>query len=121
LKTREVIAALQKADPTGELEVVADGQPIYVVERLPAYYDGSLHMLVQNKAMQCFNIVGYKITNEGEKVRLHLISLEGLLFDDPEMPVDLSEMLEGPAKERYQKQIEEWRQDGRTADEPKKD
>ena len=33
---------LKEADPTGEEEVCIDNQPVWFVQRMPAYYDGRL-------------------------------------------------------------------------------
>lgn len=103
MKTRELIAALQREDPTGEAEVVADGTPIYCVEGQFAGYDGPLQMLLEDeeKKGKSWSITGYKVTVQGMKVRLHLMGLRDVLLDYPDMPVDLSE-LSGWNRERWE-------------------
>lgn len=88
MKTKELIAALQEEDPSGELQVVCEGSPIYFAERQPAYYDGSLHVPVQDPECKHWNIIGWKVTVEGQKVRLHTVSLENALEMNPELPVE---------------------------------
>lgn len=94
MKTKDLIAELIKADPSGELEVIAGGTPIYFVDCEPAYYDGPLKILIQDKSLTCYNITGFKYTHQGEKVRLHLMDLDDVLLNDPDLPVDISEVTE---------------------------
>ena len=42
MKTKDLIKMLKEADPTGEEEVCIDNQPVWFVQRMPAYYDGRL-------------------------------------------------------------------------------
>lgn len=109
MKTRELIAALQKEDPTGELEVIAGSAPIYFATREPAYWDGSLQMLIHDDSKRpYYSIVGYKVTDRGEKIRLNLMELDDVLLDAPDAPVDLSELSEG-RRERWAKRVSEVR------------
>lgn len=94
MKTKELINNLQELDPSGELEVVAGGIPIYFVQRLPAYYDGALQILIQDKSRNDYNIIGYKYTHKGDKIRLDLMELDDCLLSNPDLPVDLSEVTE---------------------------
>lgn len=116
MKTKELVAALQSEDPSGELEVVAGGLPIYYVERLPAYYDGNLQMLVQDKSVQGYNITGYKVTGKGEKVVMRLMDLGDVLCEDAEAPVDLSG-LSKLSFEDWTKRVEAERKESREGDE----
>lgn len=110
MKTRELIAALQKEDPSGELEVVASGTPIYFVERQEAYYDGPLQMLVHDESKRpYYSIVGYKVTQRGSKVKLHLMSLDDCMLDEISLPVDLSEVSDFH-RERWEKRVAELRE-----------
>lgn len=110
MTTKELIRRLEELDPEGTLEVAIGGcEPIYVVERLPAYYDGSLQVLIQDRALDpYFNVVGGKIVRSGEKIRLSAYTIEDLLGDDPDAPVDLSE-----ARESDRLLVEQWREQGR--------
>lgn len=91
MKTRELIAELQKADPSGEIEVCVGNEPIYVVARGPAYYDGPLGMLIRDGA-QGYDIVGYKFTQDGEKVDIEVMGLDDCILDNADLPVDVSEI-----------------------------
>ena len=42
MKTKDLIKLLKEADPTGEEEVCIDNNPVWFVQRMPAYYDGRL-------------------------------------------------------------------------------
>lgn len=93
MKTRELIEALKKEDPSGELEVVAGGTPIYFASREPAYYDGPLQMLVIDETKRPYYcIAGYKVTQRGEKVKLHLMDIDLCMLDALDLPVDLTEL-----------------------------
>jgi hypothetical protein len=105
MKTRELIDQLQRADPSGELEVIADGTPVYFVSRQDAYYDGPLEMLIHDDSKRpYYSIVGYKVTQRGQKVRLHLMGLSDVLLDEPEAPVDLSELSDW-SRERWANRV----------------
>lgn len=108
MKTKELVELITRLDPSGELEVTADGVPIYMAQKLPAYYDGSLQMLLQDKSLQSYNIKGYKITNQGEKIVLTTMDLASVLSDNVDAPVDLSG-LEGHSKEFWTAKVEEER------------
>ena len=109
MKTRELVRLLQEEDPGGDLEAVIDGVPIYVVERLPAFYDGNLQMLIQDEEKNPFyNVTGYKVTSKGEKVLLRSMNIRSVLWDNPEATVDLSG-LHGFSLEQWQKKVEKLR------------
>ncbi len=109
MKTKELIEALKDADPSGELEVIAGSDPIYFVETQEAYYDGMLPMLVQDHTKgPYYNIVGFKYTPNGGKVRLHLMDLDSCILNDPEIPLDLSEV-PAHSKQRYFERAEKKR------------
>lgn len=101
MKTRELIEALQREDPSGEAEVIAGNTPIYFAEGQPAYYDGPLQMLIhdEEKKGKQWSIIGYKVTQRGQKVRLHLMNLEDVICDMPDAPLDLTEVSEMHRKE----------------------
>lgn len=105
MNTRELIAALQAADPTGDVPVCVANADLYFVERLPAYYDGSLEQLVhdETKRGKAWSIVGARLVRAGEKVRLRQMPVEDLLYEHPELPVEGG----NPAV------VERWRQQGR--------
>jgi hypothetical protein len=105
MKTKELIAQLQKEDPTGETEVIVDGSPIYSIENQPAYYDGPLKVLIQDHSLDpYYNIVGFKYVRGGNKIRISTMSLDDCLCDNPDLPVDTSELSEG-LKSYYEESI----------------
>lgn len=106
VKTRELIAELQAADPSGELPVCVDGEDIYFVERLPGYYDGAYQQLIHDESKKPYwSIVGGKITRKGEKVRIQVMSIRDVIQDMPDLPVELDEGM----REYYENKIAEWR------------
>jgi hypothetical protein len=93
MKSKELIRLLQVLDPTGETEVFVGSTPIYFLEKLPAYYDGYPQMLVQDETEGShYNIIGAKYLGSGDKIRIHIMSIDDILFDDYEAPVDYSEL-----------------------------
>lgn len=84
MKTKELIRQLQKEDPSGEEEVCVGNRDIHFVERLPAFYDGPLQVLIWKDD----EIVGAKITQEGYKIRIHTKDIESLIDDKPDIPVE---------------------------------
>lgn len=108
MKSKELIEQLLKADPNGEFEVVAAGIPIYFASRQPAYYDGALKILIQDKTSEHYNITGFKYTHQGNKIQLHLMDIDDVLLNDPDLLVDISEVTEH-SKDRISKSVEETR------------
>lgn len=99
MTTRELIAALEKMDPSGELDAVVENAAIIGVTVLPGYHDGCYH-----------RILPPAIRESGKKVALHARTLEDLLWDLPTVEVDLSDLSE-PRRERYAKEVEGWRRE----------
>lgn len=84
-----------EADPDGTAEFCVGNADIYFLEPKPAYWDGSLQLLIHDETKKPFySIVGAKRTNKGTKVDIVAMSIEDCLWDDPEMLVDYSEISE---------------------------
>jgi hypothetical protein len=82
MKTKELIRQLNEEDPTGELEVCVDGEDIFTVLNLPAYYDGPQQILIRDEKLSpYYDIVGAIINKEGRKVKIQTIDLECAMFD----------------------------------------
>ena len=110
MKTRELIRLLQEADPSGELECCVDNEDIHFLEVIPAYWDGRLQVFTRDPARKgYFDIVGAKITAAGTKIKIRHLSIEDLLIDNPEMPVDTG----GAGSAEHAAQVERWRATGR--------
>lgn len=109
MKRDELIKLIMEADPDGVAEFCVDNADIYYLEPKPAYYDGYLQLLVHDeKAKPFYSIVGAKRTGSGLKVCIQPMSIRDCLWDNPEMPVDYSE-LSDTTKKRYFEQDEEVR------------
>lgn len=75
MKTKKLIELLQQEDPSGEIEVCVGNVDIFFVERLPAYYDGSLQVLERDESLNGYNIIGGKYVRSGHKVVINTLSI----------------------------------------------
>lgn len=92
MKTKELIRQLQEADPTGEIECCVGNADIHFVQRLPAYYDGTLEVLVRDPEKRPFcDIVSGKRVSTGQKVNIHFMPIADAISEWPDFQVDYSE------------------------------
>lgn len=112
MKTKDLIAALQENDPSGEVECCVGNAPIFFLANMPAWYDGKLQVLVQDHSKDpYYNIVGAKRTNKGRKIVLHTHSIEDYISDNPEdAKIDYSECGDEFWVNRYREADEKVRQ-----------
>ncbi len=104
MKTKDLIRLLQEADPKGETEVCVDNADIYFVERLEAYWDGRLQVLIRNPdKAPYYNVEGVRFLSRGEKVRLNLLSFEDVLLNDPDARVEYDSKA---TRKRMEEQVE---------------
>lgn len=118
MKTKDLIAALQAADPSGELEVAVGNTDIHFVDKEPAYYDGCLQVLKRDpKKIDCYNIVGGEFRSNGNKIVIHTLSIKTALWDNSDLPVTFDADY---AREHYAPKVDGWRQEVKTfeADKP---
>lgn len=95
MKGKEVIRLLQEADPTGEIEVCVGNVDIFTIDKLPAYYDGKLQVLVRDPNAKYYPIIGGKYVSSGWKVSITPMSITDALENDPEnFTVDYSGLSE---------------------------
>lgn len=87
MKTRELILALQKADPNGELEVVVGNEPIFFLTNDPAYWDGTLQKLILDNTCHFYNVVGAVYCRVGAKIQIHTHSITDALWKNPDLQV----------------------------------
>ena len=94
MKSKELIRQIQEIDPTGELEVCIDTTTdILFVERLPAYYDGKLEVLQRDENIDSdYNVVSAKLMVTGLKVAIRTFSIEDAILDNPNIPIDYSDL-----------------------------
>ena len=78
MKTKELIRQLQEIDPSGELECCISNHDILFVERIGAFYDGPLEILVRDTRGE---VVGGILRRIGEKIRIHVLDLAGAVSD----------------------------------------
>lgn len=110
MTTRELIAALQAQDPSGDLPVCLSdgGEAIHFVSREPGYYDGPYERLERNER-GC--IVSARLTTQGEKVRLHHTSIATMIMDRPDFPVTVD--VTSHRREDMDRRVEQWRAEAR--------
>jgi hypothetical protein len=113
MKTRDLITALQEADPTGEEEVAVGNEDIHFVDVEPAYYDGCLQVLKRDEAKtDCYNIIGGEIRSGGKKIVVHTLSLRWMLLDTPDAPVTF----DGEYAEKHNaERVAKWREEAKSA------
>jgi hypothetical protein len=88
MKTKDLIAALQTEDPSGELEVSVGNIDIHFVEKEPAYYDGCLQVLKRDESQKdCYNIIGGEFRSQGDKIVIHALALKSVLWDVPDAEI----------------------------------
>lgn len=80
MTTAELIEQLQRADPSGLLDVVCGNETIIGAASLPAFWDGCYQRIG-------FNPPSAEIVSEGTKVSLHLCNIEWLLLDYPDTEI----------------------------------
>ena len=111
MKTKDLIALLEKTDPTGELECNVNGSDIYFAERLPGYYDGYYEVLIHDPAKKpYYSVAGAKLTTEGEKVRIRTLSAKDALETDPKMPIEVAHH-NPTTKAKLESMVAKWRKE----------
>lgn len=75
MKTKDLIEELKNCDPSGEVDVVIDGQPVVFVDHVEGYYDGSYGVYNPESKDE-----RYLITNRATKVRIHTMSVDDLIL-----------------------------------------
>jgi hypothetical protein len=106
LKTRELIRLLEQADPSGDLECCFQNHDINFIDVVPASHDGALELLHRSDTDK--RIVSGTITTSGKKVRIHPLSIEDILYDQPKFDIAIDahdELLQV----RLASKLEAWR------------
>lgn len=108
MKTKELIKILQEADPEGETECVVDGRDIYFASNLPYYYDGKPWLLIHDldKKGKSWSIKGIKLMTSGDKVNIHTLDVEDVIWNDPYNVIIDYGTLKDKALESVQNRIE---------------
>ena len=84
MKVKELIAELQRLDPTGELFL--DG--VASVDRLPGYYDGAGTQIILDLNWN----YSFHVTDKVDKIRITTYSLEDAVWDEATITSDLDEV-----------------------------
>lgn len=80
MKTKDLIAALQEVDPTGEEQCCIQNADIWNVGLEPAYYDGAVHIIEFDKN---HHPIRGRRQRSGNKVTISSISIQdGLEYDN---------------------------------------
>lgn len=104
MKVKELIDELKKFD--GEDEVCVGNQDIHAVYGEPAYWDGRLQRLIKDASG---HIVGAKYTARGTKIVIRPMSVHDALDNNPDMPVDYSEIGNEGSRADYKERDEAYR------------
>ena len=110
MKTKKLIEMLQELDPEGEIEVCIGNEDIYFADRMPAYWDGRLQVLIRDEECEYYNIIGAKYTSSGDKIKLYPLSILEALEEDPDLPV---EVIDTFINKKMQKTVDRWREEAR--------
>lgn len=91
MKSKDLIALLQKEDPTGEQEVVMDdGRDIFFLERIPGYWDGCYTTLIRDPAKKpYYDIIGAKYRSDGVKIKIRAMGWDDVISEDADAPVEV--------------------------------
>lgn len=113
MKTKDLIEALQAADPSGEIECCVGNEDIHFVSREPAYWDGCLQTFERDPKLKGqFDIRGGIRTAEGDKIQIHSLGLRDLFTDLPDLPIRYVGMSKN-TEDWYRMQDEEGRAEAR--------
>lgn len=106
MKVKALIDALsQFAD---DEEVSVGNCDIHFVDIEPSYYDGCQQVLIRDEARNDYNIIGATRRESGTKVVIHTLSIREAIWDDPDLPIDYSQ-LSGGRQADYQAKDDEQR------------
>jgi hypothetical protein len=97
MKVKELIKQLIDADPTGETECCVGNVDIIYVDRVGAYYDGSLQVLKRDANG---NITGGEYRRSGDKINIVTLEISDLL-KEPTFIIDYYDV--GPDLEQKYK------------------
>jgi hypothetical protein len=111
MKTKDLINLLQKEDPSGELECCVGNEDIYLIEKLPAFYDGPLQILHRSDNPG-YNVIGATIAFNGYKIQIQTLSVQDVISNavDTDYDVDIKVDCEN---ERAQNFIDKWYEEAR--------
>ncbi len=84
MKTKKLIKLLQEIDPTGEEEVSVNNEDIFIVQDMPAYYDGRLQVLIRDKSKEpYYDVIGCKVVAKGRKIEIRTMGWREVINNDP--------------------------------------
>lgn len=110
MTTAQLIEALKRADPEGNLVVNIEGALPFCVQTLPAYYDGDLFNLERDEELNCYNVTGAIFKRDGLKVEILTMDLRSVLVEQRDLPVKYEGFSE-EAKARKEKRINDLREE----------
>jgi len=92
MKSKVLIEKLKELDPTGEIEVCDGNQDILCLQLKPSYWDGNSKVFIRDEKLKGYNIKGVKICESGSKISIISLSLEDVIWEDPSVEIDLSDL-----------------------------
>jgi hypothetical protein len=113
MKTRDLIALLAAADPSGEQDVVVNNCDILSVYAEEGYWDGCYQRLRRElEKAPYYNVTGADYVGSGIKISIRTYSISDMLLDHPDHPVGYIGVSSGSRK-HYQQGVAETRMDMR--------
>jgi hypothetical protein len=102
MKSKELIRLLQEEDPSGEVEVSVGNRDIFSLHTEPSYWDGRAQLLIRDYSKDpYYNVVGAKYTSRGSKVVITAMGVTDAILNNPDLPVDYSEVGNEDTAKRY--------------------
>lgn len=92
-----------------DMEVSVGNVDIFSIHQLPYYWDGCQQVLIRDPKLEpYYDVVGVKYRYHGQKLYINTLSIDDVILDDPDIPVDFSELQESypTAYKRYLEYVE---------------
>lgn len=99
-----------------DMEVSVGNEDIFTIHPSPSYWDGCQQVLIRDPKLEpYYDVVGAKYRSHGHKLCISTLSIGDAIFDDPDLPVDFSELQESypGGYKRYSEYVEKKRQETR--------
>lgn len=107
MKTNDIIKILQELDPKNECEVTISNQAIEHIGKEPAYWDGCMKIIEQNKNI----VTKLTITSKGMKIVLFPFDIRNTFWENIDFQIEYQG--EPWVETTYKKKYEEIREETR--------
>lgn len=117
MKVKDLIAELQKADPSGEAEVAIDNKTVFGTTGVePGYYDGTylkVHFSESARSHKnCYEIIAVEMGAQIKKINLLYLSAEDAFLENPD--AEWIPNRYNPQRDKeFLESVEKWREEGK--------